>query len=82
MTLLSDCKYKSIFHFLSYLPLYRESIIMELERQENILIISHQAVLRCIYGYFMNIPHKDIPYINIPLHTVIQVRRVLMMMMM
>ena len=49
-----------------------ESIIMELERQENILIVSHQAVIRCIYGYFLNIPHAEIPYINIPLHTVIQ----------
>jgi 6-phosphofructo-2-kinase/fructose-2,6-biphosphatase 2 len=45
---------------------------MELERQEDILIVSHQAVLRCIYGYFMNIDRDKLPYINIPLHTVIQ----------
>jgi 6-phosphofructo-2-kinase/fructose-2,6-biphosphatase 2 len=33
-----------------------EPIIMELERSENILIVTHQAILRCIYAYFMNIP--------------------------
>ena len=26
-----------------------EPVIMELERQENILIIGHQAILRCLY---------------------------------
>ncbi|RKP16749.1 bifunctional 6-phosphofructo-2-kinase/fructose-2,6-bisphosphate 2-phosphatase [Rozella allomycis CSF55] len=49
-----------------------EPVIMELERQENILIISHQATLRCIYAYFLNLPRDELPYINIPLHTVIQ----------
>lgn len=45
---------------------------MALERHENILIIGHQAILRCIYAYFMNYNHEDLPYINIPLHTVIE----------
>lgn len=45
---------------------------MELERQQNILIIGHQAILRCIYAYFMNQSHEKLPYIKIPLHTVIQ----------
>lgn len=45
---------------------------MELERHENILIIGHQAILRCIYAYFMNYSHEDLPYIKIPLHTVIE----------
>ena len=45
---------------------------MELERQENILIIGHQAILRCLYAYFHNLPHEDLPYIKIPLHTVIK----------
>ncbi len=49
-----------------------EPVIMELERQENILIISHQATLRCIYAYFLNYPRDELAYINIPLHTVIQ----------
>lgn len=49
-----------------------EPIIMDLERQKNILIIGHQAILRCIYAYFMNYNQEDLPYINIPLHTVIE----------
>lgn len=49
-----------------------EPIIMELERQENILIITHQAVLRCLYAYFMNIPQEELPWMLIPLHTLIK----------
>ncbi|KAI9596423.1 histidine phosphatase superfamily [Syncephalis fuscata] len=49
-----------------------EPVIMELERQHNILIIGHQAILRCIYAYFMNLQRDELPYIRIPLHTVIQ----------
>lgn len=49
-----------------------EPIIMELERQVDIMIISHQAVIRCIYGYFHNIAQEDLPYVNIPLHTVMK----------
>ncbi|AET39952.1 fructose-2,6-bisphosphatase Ecym_5179 [Eremothecium cymbalariae DBVPG len=49
-----------------------EPIIMELERQENILIITHQAVLRCIYAYFMNVPQQESPWVSIPLHTLIK----------
>ncbi|TFY80182.1 hypothetical protein EWM64_g3836 [Hericium alpestre] len=49
-----------------------EPVIMELERQENILIIGHQAILRCLYAYFHNLPQSDLPYIKIPLHTVIK----------
>lgn len=49
-----------------------EPIIMELERQEHILIVTHQAVLRCIYAYFMNIPQSDSPWMTIPLHTLIK----------
>jgi len=49
-----------------------EPVIMELERLENILIISHQAVLRCLYAYFHNLSQEDLPYIKIPLHTLIK----------
>lgn len=49
-----------------------EPVIMELERQENILIIGHQAILRCLYAYFQNLPQDELPYIKIPLHTVIK----------
>lgn len=49
-----------------------EPIIMELERQENIMIVTHQAVLRCIYAYFMNVPQDRSPWMEVPLHTLIQ----------
>lgn len=49
-----------------------EPVIMELERQENIFIICHQAILRCLYAYFHDLPQVDLPYIKIPLHTVIK----------
>lgn len=48
-----------------------DPIIMELERQENIMIVTHQAVLRCIYAYFMNVPQEKSPWMEVPLHTLI-----------
>ncbi|CAM0138188.1 unnamed protein product [Umbelopsis sp. WA50703] len=49
-----------------------EPVIMELERQENILIVGHQAILRCLHAYFFHDRHEDLPYIKIPLHTLIE----------
>ncbi|KAI7870239.1 6-phosphofructo-2-kinase-domain-containing protein [Spinellus fusiger] len=49
-----------------------EPIMMELEQHDNILIIAHQATLRCIYAFFMNISHEQLPYARIPLHTVLE----------
>lgn len=33
-----------------------EPVIMELERQENVLVICHQAVFRCLLAYFLDKP--------------------------
>jgi 6-phosphofructo-2-kinase/fructose-2,6-biphosphatase 2 len=49
-----------------------EPIIMELERSENVLIVTHQAVVRCIYAYFMNLPQEQSPWMEVPLHTLIK----------
>jgi 6-phosphofructo-2-kinase/fructose-2,6-biphosphatase 2 len=49
-----------------------EPIIMELERSENVIIVTHQAVLRCIYAYFMNVPQEKSPWMEVPLHTLIK----------
>lgn len=49
-----------------------EPIIMELERSEDILIITHQAVLRCVYAYYMNKDQEKSPWMNVPLHTLIK----------
>ena len=51
-----------------------EPVIMDLERHENILIISHQATIRCMYAYFMGLTHEELPYARIPLHTIIELR--------
>lgn len=31
-----------------------EPVIMELERQKNVLVVAHQAVLRCLLAYFLD----------------------------
>lgn len=50
-----------------------ESLIHELERRQGpVIIIAHQATLRCIYGYFTNTPINQIPHLNIPPFTVIR----------
>ena len=49
-----------------------EPVIMELERVENILIISHQAIIRVILAYFLDKKAEEMPYIQVPLHTLIK----------
>ncbi|KAK8086759.1 6-phosphofructo-2-kinase [Apiospora phragmitis] len=49
-----------------------EPIIMELERSEDIIIVTHQAILRCIYAYFMKKDQSHSPWMNVPLHTLIK----------
>ena len=49
-----------------------EPIIMELERSEDILIVTHQAVLRCIYAYLKNVAQDQSPWMEVPLHTLIK----------
>ncbi|XP_014674842.1 PREDICTED: 6-phosphofructo-2-kinase/fructose-2,6-bisphosphatase-like [Priapulus caudatus] len=38
-----------------------EPVIMELERQENVLVIGHQAVLRCLLAYFLDKNYDELP---------------------
>ncbi|XP_068104433.1 6-phosphofructo-2-kinase/fructose-2,6-bisphosphatase 1 isoform X3 [Hyperolius riggenbachi] len=49
-----------------------EPVIMELERQENVLVICHQAVMRCLLAYFLNKSAEELPYLKCPLHTVLK----------
>jgi len=59
----------------SYLDIINrlEPILFEIERSsEPLLIVGHQAVHRCIYAYFLDLPPEEIPYLSIPLHTVIK----------
>lgn len=49
-----------------------EPIIMELERSENVLIITHQAIVRCIFAYFMQVSQDRSPWMEVPLHTLMK----------
>jgi len=50
-----------------------EPVVIEVERErECVCIVAHQAVLRVLYGYFMNQPLVDVPRIDIPLHTLME----------
>ena len=47
--------------------------ILEIESLEKpILIICHNAICRVIYSYLLNLPQEEIPFFDIPLHTVIK----------
>jgi broad specificity phosphatase PhoE len=61
----------------SYLDLIQrvEPIIFEIERsQEPVIVVAHQAVVRCLYAYFSKNEIKDVPFISVPLNTVICLR--------
>jgi len=59
----------------SYLDVIQriEPIIFEIERsKEPVIVVSHQAVIRCLYAYFSKHDIVEIPFISVPLHTVIK----------
>ncbi|KAG0264659.1 hypothetical protein BG011_006366 [Mortierella polycephala] len=44
-----------------------EKVILELEREKNdVLIIAHESVIKCLYGYLFGLPERDIPSLEIP----------------
>ncbi|KAG8504407.1 6-phosphofructo-2-kinase/fructose-2,6-bisphosphatase 2 [Galemys pyrenaicus] len=47
-----------------------EPAIMELERQGSVLVVCHQAVMRCLLAYFLDKGAEELPYLRCPLHTV------------
>ncbi len=59
----------------SYLDLINriEPIIFEIERSKvPIILVSHQAVIRCVYGFFAKKLIDEIPHLKIPLHTILK----------
>jgi len=42
-----------------------EPVIMELERQGNVLVVSHQAVLRCLLAYFLDKDSDELAYLQV-----------------
>jgi len=50
-----------------------DPMILEMEREEGpLLIISHNAVLRALYGYLTGRAMEEVPHVPIPLHTLIE----------
>ena len=49
-----------------------EPVMMELERSSNILIVTHQAIVRCIFAYFMETAQTASPWTEVPLHTLMK----------
>lgn len=50
-----------------------EPVIVELERQRTpTMIIGHQAVLRALYGYLLGKRQAECPFLELPLHTVVE----------
>lgn len=50
-----------------------DRVIVELERYRTpVLVIGHQAVIRALYAYFREVPLERCPYVDVPLHTVIE----------
>ncbi|GIL74841.1 hypothetical protein Vretimale_2423 [Volvox reticuliferus] len=61
----------------SYLDVIQrlEPVIIEMEREkESIVVVGHQAVLRAVLGYFMAKPLESIPTLDVPLHTLLELR--------
>ncbi|KAK9708821.1 6-phosphofructo-2-kinase [Popillia japonica] len=58
----------------SYLDVMKrlQSVLFQMESESNILTISHQAVLRCVLGYFLDTEPEEVPYVHVPLHTIIK----------
>jgi broad specificity phosphatase PhoE/predicted kinase len=52
-----------------------DPVIIELERSRKpVLVVAHNAVLRALYAYFQGVPRERTPYLDLPLHTVIELR--------
>jgi broad specificity phosphatase PhoE/predicted kinase len=50
-----------------------EPVILDLERtRRSVLVVSHQAVLRALLAYFLDEPLERCPYLEVPLHTLIE----------
>jgi len=50
-----------------------QPLVDRIRSQDNLIIISHQATLRCVLSLLMGTSLTDLPYMKIPLHTVLQV---------
>lgn len=49
-----------------------QPVLERLMIEDNVMVVSHQAVLRCILGSLLNKDQEELPYINAPLHTIMR----------
>jgi len=52
-----------------------EAVVLEIERRdgdEPLVIVSHQATLRCLSAYFKGVPLEQLPHLPFPLHSLVR----------
>ncbi|CAM9548283.1 unnamed protein product [Discosporangium mesarthrocarpum] len=50
-------------------------LIVELERQpRSLVVVCHLAVQRCLFAYYMGVPVKEVPFIDLPQHQLVELR--------
>jgi broad specificity phosphatase PhoE/adenylate kinase family enzyme len=50
-----------------------EPVIFAIEKsKEPVIIVAHQAVIRCLYAYFCKFELEEVPHLSVNLHTVIK----------
>lgn len=51
-----------------------EPVMKMILQEDNLLVISHQATLRCVLALLLGTSLEELPYMRVPLHTVIELR--------
>lgn len=70
---------KSRFHcsliLIVIISVYRrlETVLPGMDQEHNLMVICHQAVIRCILAFLLNTPGDELPYIKVPLHCILKV---------
>ena len=49
-----------------------QPLVSRIKEEDNLLIISHQATLRCLLSLILENSLEEVPYLRIPLHTLIK----------
>jgi broad specificity phosphatase PhoE len=49
-----------------------QPVLQRLQDEDNLLIIAHQAVIRCLLAALLGKDDQELPYIHTPLHTVMR----------
>ncbi|KAL4710905.1 hypothetical protein ACJJTC_002535 [Scirpophaga incertulas] len=47
-------------------------VLSALEDEHGVVVVGHQAVLRCMLGYFLDAKLDELPYMTVPLHTIVK----------